>query len=85
MSQPLRSRRSYDHRIREIVCQMPHHAFSGQTPDEVYFDQADGVRERLIAARRQARLERMEASGDVSLADIGVRSSIDLDADVFAE
>jgi transposase InsO family protein len=48
--------------VREHNTQMPHHALSGQTPDEIYFDQADGVRERLIAARRRARLERMEGN-----------------------
>ena len=51
-----------DFYVREHNTQMPHDAFSGQTPDEVYFDQADGVRERLTAVRRQARRERMEAN-----------------------
>jgi transposase InsO family protein len=42
--------------------QMPHHAFVGQTPDEVYFDHADRVPDRLTAARHQARRARMEAN-----------------------
>ena len=59
------SRRSDDHRIRAIICahtQMPHHVFRGQTPEEVYFDQADRIHDRLRAARRQARQARMEAN-----------------------
>jgi transposase InsO family protein len=48
--------------VHEHNTQMPHHAFGGQTPDEVYFDQADRVDDRLRTARRQARRERMEAN-----------------------
>ena len=51
-----------DFYVREHNTKMPHHAFDGQTPDEVYFDQTDRVRDRLTAARRQARRERMEAN-----------------------
>ena len=50
-----------DFYVREHNNQMPHHAFGGQTPDEIYFGQADGVRNRLTAARHQARRARMEA------------------------
>ena len=50
-----------DFYVREHNTQMPHHAFGGQTPDEIYFGQADGVRNRLTAARHQARRARMEA------------------------
>ena len=49
-----------DFYVREHNTQMPHHAFVGQTPDEVYFDQADGVWDHLGVARRQARRVRME-------------------------
>ena len=51
-----------DFYVREHNTQMPHHALGGQTPDEVYFDQADRVHDRLRVARRQARRERMEAN-----------------------
>jgi hypothetical protein len=51
-----------DFYVKEHNTKMPHHAFDGQTPDEVYFDQADRVRDRLTAVRRQARRERMEAN-----------------------
>ena len=52
-----------DFYVKEHNTQMPHHAFDGQTPDEVYFDQrSDRVRGRLMAARHQARRARMEAN-----------------------
>jgi transposase InsO family protein len=51
-----------DFYVKQHNTQMPHNAFGGQTPDEVYFDQADRVRERLTAAQRQARRGRMEAN-----------------------
>ena len=51
-----------DFYVREHNTQMPHHAFDGRTPDEVYFAQDDGVRNRLEAARHQARRERMEVN-----------------------
>ena len=50
-----------DFYVKEHNTQMPHHAFGGQTPDEVYFDQSDRVRDRLKPARRHARRARMEA------------------------
>jgi len=51
-----------DFYVREHNTQMPHHAFVGQTPDEVYSDQADGVWDHLRVARRQARRVRMETN-----------------------
>jgi putative transposase len=51
-----------DFYVKEHNTKMPHHAFDGQTPDEIYFDRADRVRDRLTAVRRQARRERMEAN-----------------------
>ncbi len=36
--------------VKEHNTRMPHHAFGGQTPNEVYFDQADRVRDLLPAA-----------------------------------
>ena len=52
--------------VREHNTQMPHYAFVGPTPDEVYFDQAHRVRDRLMAARRQARRARLEANRNES-------------------
>jgi hypothetical protein len=54
--------RLIDFYIEEHNTQMPHSAFFGQTPDEVYFDQADRIGDRLTATRRQARRARMEAN-----------------------
>ena len=51
-----------DFYVNEHNTQMPHHAFGGQTPDEVYFDHADRVRDRLTAGQRQDRRGRMEAN-----------------------
>jgi len=55
-----------DFYVEEHNTQMPHHAFDGQTPDEVYSNQADGIRDGLTAARRQARRARMAANRDES-------------------
>ena len=54
--------RLIDFYVREHKTKMPHHAFGGQTPDEMYFDHADRVHDRLRTARRQARRARMEAN-----------------------
>jgi transposase InsO family protein len=51
-----------DFYVNEHNTQMPHSAFGGQTPDEVYFAQADRVRDRLTTVRHQARRARMEAN-----------------------
>ena len=41
---------------------MPHSAFQGQTPDEVFFGTGDEVAKRLAKARKIAREERIEAN-----------------------
>ena len=41
---------------------MPHAAFNGQTPDEIYFGNGDAVVIDLAAARVRARQERMKAN-----------------------
>ncbi|MFC1611426.1 transposase [Myxococcota bacterium] len=41
---------------------MPHNAFGGQTPDEVYFERGGRVADDLAARRLQARRARMEAN-----------------------
>ena len=47
---------------------MPHSAFGGQTPDEIYFGRGDRVGERLAASCREARRARMEANRRASCA-----------------
>jgi transposase InsO family protein len=54
--------RLIDFYVEKHNTQMPHSAFVGQTPDEVYFDQADRVGDRLTATLRHARRARMEAN-----------------------
>jgi hypothetical protein len=41
---------------------IPHSAFRGQTPDEMFFGRGDGIRDELDAARRQDRTARLEAN-----------------------
>ena len=45
---------------------MPHSAFAGQTPDEVYFKTGERVADKLMAARSEARRARMEANRKAS-------------------
>ena len=54
--------RLIDFYVKEHNTHMPHYASDGQTPDEVYFDHADRVRDRLMVARPQARRARTEAN-----------------------
>ena len=41
---------------------LPHSAFQGQTPDEMYFQTGERIPEELEAARRQARQARAEVN-----------------------
>ena len=45
---------------------IPHSAFRGQTPDEMFFGRGDGIPDGLDAARRQARVVRLEANRSLS-------------------
>jgi hypothetical protein len=58
-----------DFYVEEHNTQMPHHAFVGQTPDEVYFDQADRVRDRLKAVRPVGQEWRQTEVSPVACAD----------------
>jgi transposase InsO family protein len=48
--------------IEQYNTQMPHPAFSGQTPDEMYFGTAVDLPAELAAARSKAREERLAAN-----------------------
>jgi hypothetical protein len=48
--------------IEQHNTQMPHSAFTGQTPDEIYFDTAVDLPAQLAAARTKARAERLAAN-----------------------
>jgi putative transposase len=41
---------------------MPHNAFNGHTPDEMYFGTGDALAETLITERRVAREDRFAAN-----------------------
>ena len=48
--------------VDEHNAKIPHSAFKGQTPDEVYFGKSDAVPDQLAEARKQARVARLEAN-----------------------
>jgi len=54
------------HTVKGGLCvcgpQMPHSAFSGQTPDEMYFGTAVDLPAQLAAARIKTRVERLAAN-----------------------
>ncbi len=55
-------RRLVEFYVPEYNETIPHSAFSGQTPDEVYFGRDDGVAAKLEAANEAARQRRLEAN-----------------------
>jgi transposase InsO family protein len=48
--------------VQEHNTRLPHSAFRGQTPDEMYFQTGDHIPQQLQAARQQARQARAEAN-----------------------
>jgi hypothetical protein len=48
--------------VQEHNTRLPHAAFRGQTPDEMYFGTGASVPEELEAARQKARKVRVEAN-----------------------
>ena len=46
--------------VEEHDSSIPHSAFKGQTPDEIYFERGEGVPARLAEERASARVTRME-------------------------
>ncbi len=55
-------RRLVDFYVRQHNAVMPHAAFRGQTPDEMFYGTGDGVVVQLAALRNQAREERIAAN-----------------------
>ena len=55
-------RRLTDFYVGEHNTRLPHSAFNGQTPDEVYFDTGSEVPDALAKRRKEARAARMEAN-----------------------
>jgi len=67
---PALSALDYGHCVAELHnTKMPHAAFDGQTPDEIYFGRGDDVPDQLATARRLARQARLEANRVVSCED----------------
>ncbi|MFQ5699661.1 MAG: integrase core domain-containing protein [Myxococcota bacterium] len=64
-------RRLVDFYVRQHNEVMPHAAFEGQTPDDMYFGRGDAVLAKLAAARTKARNQRVEGN---RLAQCGVCS-----------
>ncbi len=62
--------------VEEHNTRLPHAAFRGQTPDEMYFGTGDNVPDELKAERTAARLGRME---------VNRRASCEVCADVREE
>ena len=48
--------------VHEHNTRLPHSAFQGQTPDEIYFQNGDHIPQQLEVARQQARQARVEAN-----------------------
>ena len=55
-------RRLTDSYVIEHNTRLPHSAFEGQTPDEMYFETGSGVPDDLAMKRKEARATRMEAN-----------------------
>jgi hypothetical protein len=54
--------------VEQHDSQMPHPAFSGQTPDEMYFGTAANLLDELAAARTEARAARLATNRAMSCA-----------------
>jgi hypothetical protein len=52
--------------VREHNEQLPHSAFRGQTPDEMYFGRGQGAAAQLERAKRAAREARLAANRSLS-------------------
>jgi putative transposase len=52
--------------VHEHNAVIPHSAFDGQTPDEMFFGRGDRIPDELEAARRHARAVRLEANRTLS-------------------
>jgi putative transposase len=52
--------------VAEHNTKMPHAAFHGQTPDEVYFGRGDDVADQLAEAKRHARQTRLATNRNLS-------------------
>ncbi len=52
--------------VEEHNTHLPHSAFRGQTPDEIYFGTGSSIPDKLSAAKQAARQSRMEVNGAIT-------------------
>ncbi len=52
--------------VKEHNAHLPHTAFSGQTPDEMYFGRGEDIPEQLKKKRKEAQLKRLERNRALS-------------------
>jgi hypothetical protein len=52
--------------VQEHNAAIPHAAFRGQTPNEIFFGRGDRIPDELEVARRQARAARLEANRNLT-------------------
>ena len=62
-------RRLVEFYVTEHNATMPHSAFRGQTPDEMYFGHGETVPNELAARRREARWNRIEHNRVIACSD----------------
>ncbi len=55
--------------VTEHNATMPHSAFRGQTPDEMYFGRSEAVPDELAERRQEARRNRIEHNRDIACSD----------------
>jgi len=55
---------------------IPHSAFRGQTPDEIYFGRGQTVPDELAERRREARSKRIEQNRDTACSDCPRRRAV---------
>ena len=55
-------RRLVEFYVEEHNARLPHSAFRGQTPDEMYFGDGDGIPDQLDAGKKAARQKRLDTN-----------------------
>ena len=62
-------RKLIDFCVAEHNATMPHSAFRGQTPDEMYFGRGETVPDKLALKRREAQRLRIEQNRNIACAE----------------
>jgi transposase InsO family protein len=77
-------RRLAEYYVGEHNTRMPHSAFHGQTPDEMYFAQGEAVPDELAVQRKEARKRRLDRNREVAACSACPRSPLTPKEDVAA-